>query len=145
MPDLVSGSVVRVVPPVEQVVRVIPVAGPQGPPGGSLASGTAGANISVWTVIQAGVVPSVQNGQTGGPKTIGVATSSATAGQPVTWAEHGRITDPSWTWAPGADIYLSPTSTLTQTLPTTGWVQVVARAISPTVAWVLIQTPYKLA
>jgi hypothetical protein len=33
--DLVSGSVVRVVPPSEQLVRVVPVAGPQGPPGGS--------------------------------------------------------------------------------------------------------------
>jgi hypothetical protein len=60
MPDLVSGSVVRVVPPVEHVVRVVPVAGPQGPPGGSLASGTAGADISAWTVLQAGVVPSVR-------------------------------------------------------------------------------------
>lgn len=73
---------------------------------------------------------------------VGVATTAAAvSGQDVIVRTHGTIEEATWTWTPGY-IYCDDDGVLTQTIPATGWLLRVARAISPTVIDVDIDTPY---
>lgn len=75
---------------------------------------------------------------------IGITVTAAIAGDDVSVMTSGKLSDPSWSWVAGP-IYVGADGALTQTAPTTGFVQEVARAISPTDIIINIQPPILLA
>lgn len=62
----------------------------------------------------------------------GIAVTSASAGEIVNIKPEGPLTDLGWDWIPGRSIYCGLGGDMTQTPPTTGFLQQVARAVSPT-------------
>lgn len=44
----------------------------------------------------------------------------------------GQLTEPSWSWTPGAPVYCADIGVLTQTLPTGKWILQIATAITST-------------
>ena len=55
-------------------------------------------------------------------KILGLTYTSVVNGQPVEVVTSGTITEPSWNWIIGDPIFLSTNGTLTQTLPTSGYI-----------------------
>ncbi len=149
MPDLFDGLIVRVVPPQEQTIRVVPVVGPQGPPGPSGAGGfaTAAVNITsgqVLALTAAGAVPADTSNPGHRWAATAVAASSALAGDQVSLATSGRITEAAWSWTPGDPIYVGAAGTLTQSPPTAGWLRVIGHAESSISVWVQLHQPINL-
>ena len=73
----------------------------------------------------------------------GITTGAAIGGDTVRIQVYGPMTDPSFDWQPGP-IYVGTNGVLTQTPPTTGWLQQVATADSPTLIFIDIQPPIAL-
>ena len=71
---------------------------------------------------------------------IGLTTGAATVGQQVQIQLSGILTEDSWNFFPGR-VYLSQTGTLTSTPPTSGFLQLVGRAISPQTILILLPNP----
>lgn len=63
---------------------------------------------------------------------LGVTATAATTGNDVIVNTFGTFIEPSWTWTPGALLYLSLDGIITETPPTSGFVQQIAFAISAT-------------
>lgn len=149
MPDLFDGLTVRVVPPQEQVVRVVPVVGPQGPPGSSAGGGYASAAVNITTgqvlaLTPAGAVLADPSNPTHRWAAAAVAISSALAGDQVGLSTSGRITETAWSWIPGQPVYVGVGGMLTQAPPVSGWLRVVGHAESSTSVWVQLHQPITL-
>lgn len=71
---------------------------------------------------------------------IGATAAAATATVQV----FGPMFEPSWNWTPGP-IYVGANGALTQTRPTSGWLQQIAIADSPTLIFIAPQPPIALA
>jgi hypothetical protein len=131
-------------------VEVLEVAeqGPPGPPGpGGSVSHTATASVAIGghrAVINTvdGVAYADASDPTHIARVVGVTTSSAAGGSPVTFQASGKITEPSWTWTPDADIFVGLNGLLTQSIPgTAAFAQRLGFALSPTEMWVELGEP----
>lgn len=76
-------------------------------------------------------------------RVIGITLNAAVDGGSLSIATSGDVTEPSWNWSPGA-LYASTNGLLTQTPPSTGFLQIVGVAIEPTRIVVNINNPIKL-
>lgn len=74
----------------------------------------------------------------------GLTTSASIIGAPTTPINNAEYEDQSWWWIPGKPIFLGNAGTLTQTPPSSDWLQVVARPLSPTAISIEIEEPIKL-
>lgn len=75
----------------------------------------------------------------------GLTLASAVAGAPVAVQSHGLVTDPSWQWDVSKPrLFLSTQGTLTQTVPTSGFLCVVGFCVSETQLFVDIQPAIQL-
>jgi hypothetical protein len=74
--------------------------------------------------------------------TIGVTIGAAAQGDTATAIALGPLTENSWTWTPGSLIFLGTNGTLTQTAPSTGFVMVVAKAVTATTIFVNVQPAF---
>ena len=73
---------------------------------------------------------------------IGITTTSASAaGATVSYMKDGEMTDSSWNWDTTKPIYCGTDGALTQTVPTSGFRQVVAVPLSPTKISIQIKEP----
>jgi len=63
-----------------------------------------------------------------GDDTIGISTGAADAGYTVQVQQFGYLTHVGWSWTPGQPIFVGTNGALTQTAPTSGFVQVVGHA-----------------
>lgn len=73
-------------------------------------------------------------------KCIGITMNAASIGETLEIAISSEITEPSWNWAIGP-IYLGVNGLLTQTVPSTGFVQRIGTAVSATRVVVLVHQP----
>jgi Uncharacterized conserved protein (DUF2190) len=149
MPRLVEGIVVRVVPPAEQAIRVVPVAGQTGPPGPSGAGGfaTAATNITAGQVVAltaAGAVPADPGNLAHRWAAAAVASSSALAGDQVRLATSGRVSETAWNWLSGSPVYAGAGGNLTQVPPSNGWLRVIGHAETSTSIWIQVHQPITL-
>jgi hypothetical protein len=110
----------------------------QGPPGASATSDAteiidAGETISalkpIAVVNGAGVVASNANANHSG-FLAGISISSATTGNSFTNQTFGTLQDDSWNWNPAIPWIFVGNGVLTQTPPTSGWLQSIARVES---------------
>lgn len=74
----------------------------------------------------------------------GLTTSSSIMGAPTTPINNAEYEDQSWNWTMGRSIFLGPLGTLTQTAPSSGWLQIVGRPLSNTAISIEIEEPIKL-
>ena len=65
-------------------------------------------------------------------KVVGITTGAASIGTPATYQSVGPMVDGTWSWTPGADIFLGLNGFLTESVPATGFLQRVGHAPSPT-------------
>jgi len=71
-----------------------------------------------------------------------MTSGAATSGAAVTVVAYGEITEPSWSWTPGAAVYLATNGTLTQTAPVApAFLLQVGTAQAPTVMFIDPQRP----
>jgi len=75
---------------------------------------------------------------------IGVSITSAITGNNVMIVTNGEIEDLTWNWIPSAPIFLGVDGVLTQTPPTSGFLQIVGNAETSTKMKVNIQQAIKL-
>lgn len=147
-----SGSL-EIIPAAPQIVLDLGIIlrGPPGPPGPpapfSGITMVASTNISIHTAVMpdgtGGVVYADQTDTLTIGRLMGIASNSATAGNDVVVIVSGEVDEPTWNWTPG-EVYLSTNGTLTQTSPTTGYLQVIGVALTPTRLSVGIQLPILL-
>lgn len=62
----------------------------------------------------------------------GVTTGAVSEGGTARIQVYGPLVEPSWTWTPGGPIYVGTSGALTQTVPTSGWLQQIAVADTAT-------------
>lgn len=108
---------------------------------------TAAVPISGHMVVAAtaaGVIPADSGNAALAGSVIGIATQSASAGAVLDVASAGQMTELSWAWTPGQPLYAGPTGVLTQTPPTSGFVQSVAVAETATTILVALGDPVTL-
>lgn len=72
---------------------------------------------------------------------VGITTGASNLGALATALTSGSMTEPSWSWTPGGDIFLGELGVLTQTPPTNAAVLTLGRALSATVILVDIEPP----
>ncbi|MBF0402179.1 MAG: hypothetical protein HQL90_15610 [Magnetococcales bacterium] len=76
---------------------------------------------------------------------VGLTLTSGVAGATVIVCRFGLVVDPAWQWdAAKPRLFLSSNGTLTQTVPTTGFVCVVGHCISATQLFIDIQPAINL-
>ncbi|NPB00306.1 MAG: hypothetical protein GXO10_02930 [Crenarchaeota archaeon] len=73
-------------------------------------------------------------------KAIGLAINDALARTYVRVQTGSILSNPLWAWDTGASIYLQTDGTLSQTPPTSGFIQVIGNAVNPT-SILLVQNP----
>lgn len=125
-------------------------AGPQGPPGpsgGSAFQLTATATISAYTCVSSygGVVTASSANTAMAGTVLGLATASTPAGSLVTVQDSGEITYNGWAWAGSSPVFLAANGTLTQTVPATGFIQIIGIPLSPTTVLIQMQPAIVLA
>jgi hypothetical protein len=123
-------------------------AGPVGPAGdGSTFTKIADINLSGHRAVKAVSGDRVSLVSSANPADIGLAiaitTGAASADAVANLRAYGEITEPSWSWTPGP-VFLGVNGVLTQTAPTTGYVQQIGVALSSTKLMVNIRPPIRL-
>lgn len=119
--------------------------GDQGPPGPdiSLIEVTAGDTIHARRVVRMfdglGFHPNVNNNNHV-RQLIGIAIQAAVDGYPFLVRAEGPLQYSSWNWSPGY-VFCGNDGVLTQDIPPTGWIQRVARVITPTLIIVDLDSP----
>ena len=74
----------------------------------------------------------------------GITVGAANDGDLATVQVYGPMVEPSWTWTPDLPIYFTSSGVLTQTLPTSGFLQQVAVAETATKIFIDLQIPIVL-
>lgn len=101
--------------------------GPQGSPGEFIISKTASATLSGHRAVVpdavGGVIYADSSTLTHRDKTLGITTSAAGIGAAASIRTYGELTEPSWNWALDTPVFVGLTGLLTQTPPTSGFVQ----------------------
>jgi hypothetical protein len=128
------------------------VVGPQGPPGApgtaSVLNLTTTVGIGQYRVIAVvnGVVQYADNSLLGHlDMVVGVAANGASAGGTVSIQNGGTLVNAGWAFDTSKPVFLGTSGMLTQTPPSTGFVQVIGVPISATQLLIQMQPPILLA
>lgn len=78
-------------------------------------------------------------------KVRGITTGAVASGGKARIQVFGPMEESGWNWTPGKPIFVGVGGALTQTPPTTGWLQQIAVADSSTVIFIDPQLPIDLA
>lgn len=76
-------------------------------------------------------------------KVIGMTNSAWESGVEAEIFTTGEIIEPSWNWHLG-QVFLSDNGLLTQTVPNTGFIQQIGKAVSPTRIILILQPPIQV-
>lgn len=126
------------------LVALVGMPGPRGPAGPAGAPGSAGAQtltLDAATALSGHrvVVATPAGAAYADPGTlahadaiVGITVGAALGGDPVTILASGELDESSWSWTPGLPLYAIPNGFLSHTPPASGWVQIIALAITQT-------------
>lgn len=137
----------------ETQVTVISVGevGPQGPPGpagGASQTYIAGMALGGQRAVvlnSAGEAVYADNTDLShADKVLGITTGAASIGNPVTVQTLGPLTEPSWTWALDQEVFLSTVGLLTQTPPSSGFLEGMGFPLATDTLQVRIKPPVRL-
>lgn len=120
--------------------------GQDGANGGAVENFTAGAVISGHRMLSAAgglVVPADAASISSAESCVGLGLQAAAFGEPVSVLRFGRVTELTWSWAPGP-VYLGADGAMTQTPPDTGVLLQVGQAFDSHTLDVRIGTPILL-
>jgi hypothetical protein len=123
--------------------------GPQGIPGLAGDSDTvelnAGETVGGHRVVQMSGIGTAQYADrtvlAHAGRVLGITEHAAEAGEPVRIRKEGHLEFNGWTWIANRHVFLTTSGLMTQTQPTSGLVQVVGVATSPTTMLVRIHEP----
>jgi hypothetical protein len=97
---------------------------------------TAGESISAYNILVQESDGKVDVGDSSDTthiqKVVGLATTSAVLDDTIEVQSTGKMTNAGWSWTPGAKLYYTSSGTLTETVPSTGFIQQVAVAETAT-------------
>lgn len=149
----IPNAVTEVLEITATAVEVIEVGtqGPPGPPGpsGLVNNALAGATLSGHRAVkfdgQSRLVYVDGTDVADIGKVIGVTTGAAVAGDVGYYQGAGEHIEPTWNWTPGLPVFFGAAGVLTQTPPTSGFMQVVGRAVTPTKLFLRIEPALALA
>lgn len=125
------------------------ISGPTGPRGESMAyvSLTAATALGGHRVVRATGLGGVEYASSANSShfgtVIGITTAAAEQDETAEILTVGHVTEPSWSWQPG-ELFLGVNGLLTQTAPTSGFLQVIGTAVSPTRALIEPEQPIRL-
>jgi hypothetical protein len=106
-------------------------------------SGTAAVPVGGHRVVRASggqLYPANSSDTTQAGTVLGVSLAAAAAGASLTYKIEGLVTEPSWNFGPGP-VYLASDASLTQAVPSSGFVQQIGVVQSPTQVSIQIQPP----
>jgi hypothetical protein len=72
---------------------------------------------------------------------LGISAGAALIGGAVNLVFAGPLIEPSWNWNYPAPIFIGNNGILTQAVPLSGWLIIIANSISPTTVWVNPKEP----
>ena len=133
--------------PVKEVVTVgiQGPAGPPGPAGSTFITANAGETIGGHRAVVLDANGEAVLADNTIPSHIarlaGVTAGAAAIGTPIAIAVYAVVTEPSWTWTPNGHIFLTSNGMLTQSVPPTGFLQIVGTALSATSAFINPREP----
>lgn len=118
--------------------------GPAGPSGGAsfqlIASGAIGGHRVVISDGAGNASYADSSNVSHAGKVAGISLGAVSSGASVNVASSGEIVEPTWGWGAGL-VYLGVNGVLTQTAPTSGFLQVIGVALSATRIVVSLQIP----
>lgn len=119
--------------------------GPQGPSGYTTLVHPAGVAIGGHRVVYIDSLSQVQYASSDMPshsrKVVGITTGAGSVATPINIQVNGEIEEMSWNWNINAPIYLGINGALTQVVPETGFILIVAQPITNTKILVSIREP----
>ena len=119
--------------------------GPPGPPGAILHTLTAATALGGHRAVLVGLTGAIYADnqiEAHAGRVSGVTVAAASSGAQVSFQSSGRLTEPSWSWAPDGDIWLGASGQLTQTYPSGAvFAQRLGYAISATEMWIDLVEP----
>lgn len=122
--------------------------GAAGDPGGTLhrnASGALSGHRLVWENPDSTISYADPTDLASAGRPVWLTTNAAADGGDVTVLTEGPFTEPTWSFTPGAALYLGPSGTLTETVPTwPSFLQRVATALTATAVYCDPQPPIRL-
>lgn len=125
------------------------VQGPMGPSGGAGIERIADGNVSGHRAVRATSAMGVAYADPSTPAhkdlVVGITTTAALSGDPLTVLASGALVEPSWAWTPNALIYAGANGTLTQVPPSSGWLRILGFATSATSMVVQLLPPIVLS
>lgn len=74
-------------------------------------------------------------------KVLGMTTGAVSSGSEATVAVSGFVEENSWNWTVGNAVFLSTNGLLTQTVPTSGFRQIIGKPKTPTILFIEISEP----
>lgn len=72
---------------------------------------------------------------------LGITVRAFQVGEMAEIIVEGKVEESSWNWIPGKSIFLSANGTLTQTVPQSGFLLAIGKALSPTKVLIEVQQP----
>ncbi len=117
-------------------------AGPPGPVSGYLAGSNLSGHRAVIVDENSKVVYADNQTPSHTSKVLGITLGAAVIDDTVSVRTFGEVQEPSWNWTLDQPIYLGANGVLTQALPITGFLLVLAFPISPTKIFISIKQPY---
>jgi hypothetical protein len=135
-----GGTVITLADAAPELIELA-LQGPPGPPGPPGAAGaqtltlTAAADLSGHRMVvatAAGALYADPGTPAHADMLVGLTTGAALTGTPADILAAGELTEPSWSWTPGLPLYVVAGGLLSHTPPASGWVQMVAQALSST-------------
>jgi len=148
-PSIITTETGVTVQPTDAAVIVITHTGPRGPAGDAVASvdkiaAQALGGNRVVKIAPAGEVDYASSASPGdGALVLGVTTGAAVMGASIEVQTGGEMVELSWTWTLGP-VFLGLNGLLTQTAPTSGFIQQIGIALSATVLLIDVQQPLTL-
>jgi hypothetical protein len=123
-------------------------AGPQGltgAPGGTAVTATAGEAIGGNRAVLLDAAGLAWYADRTTPahlgRLAGITQGAASLGAAVTLVSYGLMVEPSWAWTPDTPVYLGTAGLLTQTTPTSGFLQIIGIALSATTLFINPREP----
>jgi hypothetical protein len=138
----VNDQVVGIVEKDTPEVVTIGIQGPAGPAGDGTVKYIAGENLSGHRLVYANndkLYYADSSNLIHANRILGITTGAASINQAATIVTYGELTEPTWNWDIIKPIYAGISGNLTQTTSSTGFIQIVATAITATKIFINIK------
>lgn len=145
LPSTISVDLTVIGSPINVAVSIPQVSGPSsGGSGNEMAEVVTRESFTAYQVVTGDGYVAGSNKPSTRAKAIGIATADVSSAQAAAVQVEGAISNPSWNWVGSTPVFLYTDGTLSQTPPSTGYIQVIGYPTDSTTIVIEIDTPILL-